>query len=87
MVAGNPAFTLEELHSFTVDQLHRICGYLDVKYKKKDTKDGLVAKIWEEIKPIPPTHEHPVAEIDGQAVPVTAQLKRIQEFLEGEKLQ
>ena len=80
MVAGNPAFTLEELHSFTVDQLHRICGYLDIKYKKKDTKDGLVTKIWDEIKP--PPIEQGVAVIDGQEIPVTVRLKRIQESME-----
>ena len=79
MVVGNPAFTLEELQSFTIDQLRRRCGYLDIKYKKKTTKDALVLLIWDMIMPLP---VEGVALINGQGEPVTVQVLRIQQLME-----
>lgn len=79
MALGNPVFTYEELMSFDQDQLRRICGYLEITFKKKDKKLALVIKIWDEIKPVP---QEGTIEIGGQEVPVTVQLKRIQELLE-----
>lgn len=82
MVVGNPAFELGELQSFDTPTLQRICGYLEIKTKKKDKHEVLVQKIWDKIKPAEPSVE-PVSDCGVQ---LSARLKLIQKYSqEGDK--
>lgn len=81
MAAGNPVFLLEELESFDVEQLRRICGYLQIAYTKKLSKKKLVTKIWDQIKPPPAppaSASNPVMTLDGIEQIVSVKLARMQ---------